>query len=264
MNKPIVLFIIDVLLLSLSGGCKKIVAETQSPQVYDLPAQTTIPQIADDTSDSVQQPEDPEEKHEQESEAEDDLQPKKSDWEALTPEEKEVLDKFRNEPKEPWGEKDISIYSIYGDVLKTPYISSDPEKNLLTRGASLVEYYKSVSYRGVIIGENAIDALKRIEVPKQAIYHHNYNYGSLEEYEGYDKSYDFKEVCEWIELMKDTTCTLFIGFFFNENFDLLQVECLEDGMTIYHCMISVHQERVIDYSTGTIRYSNIIPNNKIT
>jgi len=174
--------------------------------------------------------------------------PREADIKTLDEREKEALEIFRNELKDPWGQKDVSIYSLYGEVLKTPHlIPESGENEILCKLASLKEIVKSVSYRGVIIGEDALEAIKRMDFPKEAIYSHNYDYGNLDGFEGYPKPYNLKEVSEWIEEIKNTGCMLFINLFLDKNHQIIEKNNMEDGKEYTNISIDVEYGKITDY-----------------
>lgn len=85
-------------------------------------------------------------------------------------------DAFYNEEKDPWGEKDLSLYGFDGQVAMTPHI---PTELLEGSGFSKVALEKKLSdsnegvvvtYRGIAPGDEVLAALEHMQIPEQAVF----------------------------------------------------------------------------------------------
>ena len=263
MKKHICLLLVVTMLFSFLGGCQKAAREPEGmlPEISVISPKPE-PEVAEELPDEEKEP-----GTKQESSIIDPDQdpypktPKKivirDDIESLTYSERAALELFRNEPKEPWGENDISIYSIYGEVLRTPVMISDPDDymdasvGLVYIVATDISIDKSTTYRGVMIGEDAIEALERMDIPKQAVYTHNYMYEQIPEFAGEKRQpYYFEEVCEWITLIKNTDCVLTVFIQLDADFSLISGNNQNYRLGQYVILLSVRLGKIENYSAG--------------
>ena len=251
MKKHVCLFLVVTMLFSFLGGCQKAAPEPEEV-LPEVPVVTPKPEVVDAVPQEVKEPEVG-------------SHPDSSsngivgnDIDTLTNAERTALEHFRNEPKEPWGEKDISIYSIYGEILKTPILPTS-SNDYLNKFAGLNDFAKSVSYRGIMIGDDAIEALNRMDIPKQAAYTHNYMYEQIPEFAGEKRQpYVYEEVCDWINLMKDIGCVLSISIRFDKEYRVVSTatDKINDTNGYYGVSISVERGQISSYFAIVFDYGN--------
>lgn len=127
-----------------------------------------------------------------------------------------ALDAFRNEPKEAWGEQDFSLYTCDGQVLLTAGPSVDKNASMTIHDNRSTNV-NCVTYRGVRLGDDAVQTFERVVIPQGAVYVTASKDGE------HGVPFEQASFAAIIQEEKSSGGVLYLEVFFNENFEVVDV-----------------------------------------